>query len=386
MELIVMAAILAAVIIGQYYIYEKLGHRGLGYRLIIRRHGSDGITAGSGTIIEVFEDEKLEVIEEIDNSKRLPLPWVRTEISCSRWLSFYGVEKNSGGNEQKGFISGIFTLRPHQKCRRTWQVSCEKRGLFTIDDVSVTVSDLFGLVRSAEVIKLGQQLRVLPVPADIESGEASGDVFIGEVPVRRFVLPDPFMISGAREYTGREPMNRIHWPQSAKNGSLMVYSNEFTTERRVLILLNLQRSFHGINQKISVPTLEALIKGAAFMLDHCCRTNTEFSMTMNAPDSIPVETGEGYGFMMEQLRRLAEMKSVCGQHIDDFITQIDFTGFTDVIFISSFMDEKCADLFRGLVNNGRCVTVLSADIEESDFCPVLHIVRKKYSLLNGSEE
>ena len=119
--------------------------------------------------MEAFEGEELEFIEEIDNAKPLPLPWVRSEISCSRWLSFYGGDAASKDGAQKGLISGIFTLRGRQKCRRTWRVRCEKRGMFTVEDISLTVSDLFGLVRSARVIKLNQQVRVLPVPADIES-------------------------------------------------------------------------------------------------------------------------------------------------------------------------------------------------------------------------
>ena len=216
MELAAMALILTAVLVGQYFIYKRFGLKDLSYTLTIRRRSDGKSDCG---IVEAFEGEELEFIEEIDNAKPLPLPWVRSEISCSRWLSFYGGDAASKDGAQKGLISGIFTLRGRQKCRRTWRVRCEKRGMFTVEDISLTVSDLFGLVRSARVIKLNQQVRVLPVPADIEAGGMSSDVFIGDIPVRRFVLPDPFVISGAREYTGREPMNRIHWAQSARTGS-----------------------------------------------------------------------------------------------------------------------------------------------------------------------
>lgn len=382
MELIVMALILTAVLIGQYHIYSRLGQKRLGYTLTVRKRGSDGVNAGSGeVVIEAFEDEEIEIIEEIDNAKALPLPWVRTEISCSRWLSFFGNPVNSSQNKdsaQKGLISGIFTLRGMQKCRRTWRVKCEKRGVFGLEDVSVTVSDLFGLAKSARVIKLNQKILVLPVPVDMESGGMSSDVFIGDIPVKRFVLPDPFVISGAREYTGREPMNRIHWAQSAKNRSLMVYNNEFTTERRVLILLNLQRSFHGERQEISVSTLEALIKGAAFMLDYCYRTHTICALTANSPESLPAEPGEGYEHTLKLLRRLSELKGGCGEHIDDFISRQDFTDWTDVVFVSSFLDERCAELLRSLSQNGRSVTILSTDFDEADFCEVKHIPRKRY--------
>ncbi len=372
-----MAAILAAVIIGQYFLYDRLGLKRLNYTITLKPRESGEITAGAGVVPEVYEGDELELIEEIDNAKLLPLPWVRTEISCSRWLTFHGSRNtNAKDDTQKGLISGIFTLRSRRKCRRTWRIKCEKRGLFTIDDVSVTVSDLFGLVRSARVIKLNQQLRILPVPAEMERGEMSGDAFIGDIPVRRFVLPDPFMISGAREYTGREPMNRIHWAQSARCGSLMVYSNEFTTERCVLILLNVQRSFYGERQQMSLPMLEALIKGAAFMLERCAETHTQCALSVNCPQPIKPEPGEGYEHRMNCLRRLAELSGECGEHIDDYISALDFRDYTDVVFISSFLDDKCSEILRSLSENGVFVGVFSTEIEETDFCEVRHIGKK----------
>lgn len=381
-----MALILTGALIGQYVIFDRLGLKRLNYTLTVKKRGEQA-EAGGDSVIEAFEDEEIEIIEELDNAKLLPLPWVRTEISCSRWLSFFGGAR-SGEKDgfQKGLVSGIFTLRSRQKCRRTWRVRCEKRGVFTINDISVTVSDLLGLVRSSRVIKLNRKIRVLPVPEDMDAGEMSSDVFIGDIPVRRFVLPDPFVISGAREYTGREPMNRIHWAQTARCGALMAYNNEYTTERRVLIILNVQRSFHGERQKISVPVLETLIKGAAFMLDYCLKTHTVCALTANSPEPLTAECGEGYGHIIKILRSLAELKSGCGAHIDDFLPGTGLEDYTDVVFVSSFLDEKCAEILRNASMNGRSVTIFTTDIEETDFCEVWHIPRRKHYLPESGED
>ncbi|HBJ25378.1 MAG TPA: hypothetical protein DDY65_05085, partial [Ruminococcaceae bacterium] len=103
MELLVMAAILAAVIIGQYFLYDRRGLKRLDYSITLKRRDSGEIAAGSGVILEAYEGEELELIEEIDNAKLLPLPWVRTEISCSRWLTFRGSrDSNALDDTQKG--------------------------------------------------------------------------------------------------------------------------------------------------------------------------------------------------------------------------------------------------------------------------------------------
>lgn len=63
---------------------------------------------------------------------------------------------------------------------------------------------------------------------------------MGEVPVRRYILDDPCMLRGYREYTGREPMKQISWMQTAKAGQLMVRQNDFIIDRNVSILLNME--------------------------------------------------------------------------------------------------------------------------------------------------
>ena len=118
MELIAMALIVAAIIVGQYILYEKTGLKKVFYKLSI-------------SAPEAFEN-------------------VTIEISCSPWLTFKGqtLVRNEL-DEQRGLISGIFVLRGYRKCRRVWKVKCEKRGIMTIDNVIITASDLFGLSKKA---------------------------------------------------------------------------------------------------------------------------------------------------------------------------------------------------------------------------------------------
>lgn len=369
-----MALILTAVLVGQYLLYSRLGLSKLYYKLTV-------------STPEAFEGDEIEIIEEIENAKPLPLPWIRTEISCSRWLSFAGQisVSDKSPDEQHGLISGIFMLKGNQKCRRVWKVRCEKRGVFFVKDTSVAVSDLFGLAKPSAVIKVNESIRVLPCPADIEAGSLSSDTFIGDMQVQRFVLPDPFMISGAKEYSGREPMNRLHWAQTARTGKLMAYNNEFTTERRFLIILNMQRNYQSDTMKLQTSVLEGQIKAAAFMLDYCCKSRAEAALTANSADRLYLEPAAGYEHTMKALRMLAELRNGCGGHIDDFMEEQDFYGYTDIIFITPFLSGRTAELLSRLTETGKTCTILSTDISETDFCEVRHIPRKYYASMGGED-
>jgi uncharacterized protein (DUF58 family) len=373
MELVIMALILTAVLVGQYIVYSKLGLKNLSYTLTI-------------SVPEAFEGDEIEIIEEIENAKALPLPWIRTEISCSRYLSFHGQQKNADTSEQRGLISGIILLKGHQKCRRVWRVKCEKRGICRIYDASVSVSDLFGLAKPAMVFASDKSVRVLPSPADLETGELSAEEFIGDMQVKRFVLPDPFVICGAKEYTGREPMNRIHWAQTARTGALMAYNNEFTTERRILVLLNMQRSYHSTEQRLSSAVLEPQIKAAAFVLDYCRKTGAESALVANSRNPLFLESAGGYEHTMSGLRQLAELKNRCGEHIDDFFAEFDFAPYTDIVFISGFLTDKTAEILRRLGSLGKGCVIFSTDVEDTDFCEVRHIPRGKHYPDGGDDE
>ena len=63
---------------------------------------------------------------------------------------------------------------------------------------------------------------------------------MGDVSVRRFIMEDPVLTLGYREYTGREPMKMISWSQSARGMGLMVKKYDYTQEPAVSVLLNLE--------------------------------------------------------------------------------------------------------------------------------------------------
>ncbi len=373
MALFVMALILTLVLVVQYQVYKNFGLNDIEYKLSLSR-------------TEAFENEEIELTEEIINNKWLPLPWARSEICCSRWLSFYGGSQSVGKDAQKGLVSGVFMLKGHQRLKRVWRVRCEKRGVFRIEDVTLAVSDLFGLVKPSVMYKLNEEICVLPSPCEMEQPALSSEAFIGSNTVRRFILPDPFMICGAKEYTGREAMNRIHWGATARTGELMVYNNEFTTERRMLVILNMQRIFADETQRLPISLVEAHIKAAAFVLDQCYRSHISVGFAINAAERIFTEPAEGYEHTVNILRSLARLKNRCGCHIDEFVNSIDCSEYTDVLLISNILTDRCAEFMRSLQAQGIYTALLSNEIDETGFCDVYHVPRtRSYPAESGDD-
>ena len=64
--------------------------------------------------------------------------------------------------------------------------------------------------------------------------------FLGDISVRRFIMEDPILTIGFRDYTGREPMKAVSWKRTAQTGKLQVKEYDHTAQQTVMVLLNVE--------------------------------------------------------------------------------------------------------------------------------------------------
>ena len=114
-----------------------------------------------------MEGDPIELREVIANRKLLPLPWLKSEITTSRWLEFSQLQSVVTGETR--FISSFFLVRSYQKITRTWQGRCLKRGVFSVEKSVLVASDLLGGAALSSVAPAGSQVVVFPRPLDLEN-------------------------------------------------------------------------------------------------------------------------------------------------------------------------------------------------------------------------
>lgn len=325
MELIAILIIVGAVVLLEQLLYRKLVLRGVEYKVDFN-------------VIEAFEGDTIEIVEEISNNKWLPVPWLKTELSTSRWLEFTGSAAARGSDAR--FVPSVFALKPYQKCTRTRKAIALKRGLFTLESTSLIGSDLLGLTSVSRSIKTDKKIRILPSPYEVGEGELSRQELYGEIVTRRFICEDPFLCSGSKEYTGREPMNRIHWGSTARQGKLMVFNNEFSTANRALILLNLQKTSEGDPRPPIISDTETMIKAAAFLLNMYAERGISASFGTNGSGKILLQGGSAEEDYLKILRCLAELENTCDMDFAEFCERISFEEITDIVIITPYIDER----------------------------------------------
>lgn len=188
---------------------------------------------------EVYQGEDILFIEEVSNGKYLPMPWLKAELTTSKYLNFS--DKCSVVTYKSRFVSSCYALEGNKSVKREWKISASKRGVFSIDNVVLTSCDIFATNEVSKAINnVKTSITVLPIEIDSPDIDKTIDYIWGEYQTRRNLLTDAFTMRGIKEYTGHERLNRVHWKGSAKQSNLMVIDEDYTSNVNVVIYLYIQ--------------------------------------------------------------------------------------------------------------------------------------------------
>ena len=214
----------------------------------------------------------------VENHSRRLVPFLRVSVSFPRDLvpqsGVSGVTTDVWGNYGVSFSAW---LRPWQRLERTVPVTIARRGRYVLRPMRLTSGDFLGLREQSKDCDQFAEIVVPPREANLERFQEMFGGFMGQVSVNRFILEDPVLTLGCREYTGREPMKMIAWKQSARSGGLMVKKYDYTLEPTVSVVLNVD-TIH--------PDREALVETCLSMARSVCarleKQGVKYDFTSNA--------------------------------------------------------------------------------------------------------
>lgn len=229
-----------------------------------------------------YEGESVEMIEEIINAKLLPLPWLRLESSISMGLKF-GRQENLGistGEISQNHIS-LFYLKSYRHIKRRHHVTCERRGLYHLESVTMTTGDLFGMSRKTKTFPLQLELMVYPLLLNLDDLPLPIHSWLGELPVKRWIVEDPFLTAGIREYSSGDSMGLVNWKATARTGTMQVHKKDYTADSRLVICLNVETSDSMWRTVTDVERIELGIRYAATIAEYAMQHGIETGFVCN---------------------------------------------------------------------------------------------------------
>lgn len=189
---------------------------------------------------QVFEEQF-----SVKNQFSLTKPWIEVE--------------DGSGLLSSGSTRVLSTIKPHSARNYSGYTLLSKRGEFFLSPTILYSGDPFGLFAFRKTITSQERLLVLPYLYDIQSFPLSSGRLPGGLAIRRRTPEvQPPNAAGVREYSSGDPLNRIHWPTTARRDRIMVKEFEQDPQADIWILLDAQGDVHIRAEKEHVRDLDQI--------------------------------------------------------------------------------------------------------------------------------
>ncbi|MBM7583249.1 uncharacterized protein (DUF58 family) [Caldicoprobacter guelmensis] len=333
--------------------------------LIFRRWGLKNVKYHRYfSVPAVFEGQEVEMIEVISNEKLLPVPWLRIESKISANLKFQ--KQFNLDIQHQQFHRSIFSLMPYTRIIRRHKVRCLKRGCYYLNSVTMTCGDLFGFQEVSKEFQLSVQLLVYPKPLRMEEISLPSHSWQGDVTVKRWIVEDPFMVAGVRDYAYGDPLNRINWKATARTGKIKVNKLDFTANPKLMIYLNVDISDDMWSAVTEPERIEKGISYAASIAYHVISRGIEVGFGSNGylidkpGEPVRIEprcSMEHLTLIYEVLAKLIIARSVT---FFTFLEQDLASGITgmDFLIITSYISPRMENQIKKLEEYGNTVRFL----------------------------
>lgn len=185
----------------------------------------------------VIEREPIRVYVKVENNKKLPLPSLTLIFSMP--TTFREINTNDVVIVDSWRRNELFSLFSNQAATRILGFSCDQRGVYRLEDYDLNSHSFFLDEEYQKSFKLDKQIFVYPAAVNSSKFIEKFQTLYGNILTNDFHYEDVFTLRGIREYQPYDSMKRINWNATAKLGNLMVNNYEYTTNRKVVIFLNL---------------------------------------------------------------------------------------------------------------------------------------------------
>ncbi len=179
-----------------------------------------------------------EVVEIIENRKRLPLNLLKVKFQTSRYLEFS--DNPDARNMDQYYRNDLFQIRGGERITRRLKFVGIKRGYYHIRNIDLVASDLLLSHEMSKQMATQSYLYVYPKTFEGEEFTESLQKLNGEILVKRHLMEDPFEYRGIREYQPFDDIHSVNWKATARTAVLKVNQKNHTAMQIVRIFLNIE--------------------------------------------------------------------------------------------------------------------------------------------------
>ncbi|MCL2571466.1 MAG: DUF58 domain-containing protein [Defluviitaleaceae bacterium] len=311
----------------------------------------------------VEPNQAFTIYSEIENPKALPELFMELREPVPWEAKIIGNINITG---DKRYTTKRFYIMPRQRVISKMELSLPARGNYRLPLAYMYGGDFLGVKSKSKTFPFLKGIIVMPNRLESPQVTKALGGFLGDVSVRRFIMPDPVLTVGTRDYTGREPLRDIHHAHTARQNRLMVRQYDYTLEPAVTVMLNTAISpvpprYHKVENSLCL---------ARTVFEELDNAGAKFSFITNAKSSYTerwnnVPDGLGPGHMNELLGGLgcasyATTRETYGDMIENAILKCE-QGRSHIILTPEDDELVHPQLIRLREASGGQVLVITPD-------------------------
>ncbi|MDF2841553.1 MAG: hypothetical protein K0Q99_2325, partial [Clostridia bacterium] len=313
----------------------------------------------------VFPGDKVTYEMTVENRKFLPLTWVSIDEKLHFGLEFEIHTNIQPLNEEVYLHNSMLSLMPYQRVVRRYQLKAVKRGFYQLKHVTMVSTNMLGTEEYSIEKDVLASLAVYPNIKDLRGALIPANTTQGDFSVKRWIIEDPMVITGVRAYSGNDSLKRINWKATAKNQQLLVNKYDFTADKRIMIILNLERQEYCLTQK-EINTIEGAIEVCASLGTMLHELGIPFGFATNAhtlgteeTNALDPDTGDRHMIsILEAMAKVSYFKKYKSRELLKLLIN-DFSWGTEVIVVTPEISEELVEVVQSLGNIKTTVISLS---------------------------
>ncbi|MCL1998849.1 MAG: DUF58 domain-containing protein [Turicibacter sp.] len=272
------------------------------------KHAFSGIGYNISPDVRLAEPgEEFTITTTITNGKPLPIMFLSSTEIFPKDIKLVGdfevITYHYGMAQTYSMLISTAYVMPRQKLTRKLKATLSNRGRYFFRGAELKVGSFLGISEERKDFTFFNELVIPPKPSEVPELKTMLGSFMGDVSVNRFIIEDPVLTIGFREYTGNEPMRHISWKQTAKYAQTMVKKHDYTIDPAVTVVLNTE----DIPTEDEFETLLSMTRTVCEFLENC---KTPYMFITNSGtveysrQRVVLQDGLGYAHIFSVLETL----------------------------------------------------------------------------------
>lgn len=312
-----------------------------------------------------FQGEEVALVEEITNRSALPLFRVNVEFLVPTGLKVLGMEESEEDGQE---MVSSFYLKAHTTIKRTYKVSCEKRGFYQLESA--------GILYAREMVYLDSKAELYVYPLILPVEETNQlELFLQNQDLsRKPLVRDLFSFSGIRDYEKGDSFHSINFKATARYGTLKVNNTDYLAGKRQMIYVNFQMPTKPEISKDYRHYMEKALSYSAYLLDKATMQGYQVgfaanSRMVNGDNFVRYPMSRGGWNYQEILKELASIRMSQGNSLAS-ILEFDIKenlNHTEIYVMTIVMDERAQEKLDVLEQMDNCINIIYLPMIEEGF-------------------